>query len=92
MTNKMKTSLLTSALTAMLIGSAGAQQLESVDSIVAVVEEDVILRSELERSLATVLAQIEASGPAPSARKTELIKPARNSRRSTGADSPSGRK
>ncbi len=35
---------------------------EPLDSIVAVVEEDVILRSELDRSMQTIMAQIQASG------------------------------
>jgi peptidyl-prolyl cis-trans isomerase SurA len=38
-------------------GQATAQQLQPVDRIVAVVDEDVILRSELDRALQNVLAQ-----------------------------------
>lgn len=48
------------------VGSVNAQQpassLTPVDSIVAVVEEDVILRSDLDRAMDTVRKQIEASG------------------------------
>jgi peptidyl-prolyl cis-trans isomerase SurA len=53
--------LLTLALLAAACGSAGlhAQALgnKPIDSIVAVVEEDVILRSELDRAVANILAQ-----------------------------------
>ncbi len=36
--------------------------LQQIDSIVAVVEEDIILRSDLDRALGTIAKQIEASG------------------------------
>ena len=42
---------------ALLAGPAHAQQVEPIDGIAAVVDEDVILRSELERAVANIRAQ-----------------------------------
>ncbi len=51
------------ALAALLAAPAGfAQTSRIIDSIVAVVEEDVVLRSELDRSIATVLKQFANTG------------------------------
>ena len=51
-------------LVAEFAGGAGA---ESLDRIVAVVEDEIILRSELDRSLANVVQQFQAAGqPLPS--------------------------
>ncbi len=49
------------------VATAPAQTSRMIDSIAAVVEDDVVLRSELDRSIATVLKQFANSGqPLPS--------------------------
>jgi peptidyl-prolyl cis-trans isomerase SurA len=48
-------------LSLLLTTGASAQSSQSIDSIVAVVEEDVILRSELNRAVASVLQQFAAN-------------------------------
>jgi peptidyl-prolyl cis-trans isomerase SurA len=45
--------------------SVASAQLEILDRVVAVVDEDVVLESELQRRLATVYAQIQQSGTQP---------------------------
>ncbi|MEM9304514.1 MAG: peptidylprolyl isomerase [Pseudomonadota bacterium] len=54
--------LLGLATLTLLAGAAGAQTTQPVESIVAIVEEDVILRSELDRSMARVLGQFRSQG------------------------------
>src|SRR5436190_10819487 len=60
--NKCLPALLAAALAGLPVLPVQAQALPSsnVDSIVAVVNEDVILRSELERSIANITAQFAA--------------------------------
>jgi len=60
--NKRTAPLLLLGLLALLAPLAGAEQ--PLDNIVAVVEEDVILRSELDRELRTARGRLRASGKA----------------------------
>ena len=56
------------ALLALLLATfstVASAQLEILDRVVAVVDEDVVLESELQRRLATVYAQIQQSGTQP---------------------------
>lgn len=55
---------------------AAAQQLQPIDSIVAVVDEDVILRSELDQAMANILAQYagrEAQLPPPDVLQKQVL-------------------
>jgi peptidyl-prolyl cis-trans isomerase SurA len=62
-----KISILIFCLCAVGAQAALAQATKPIDSIVAVVEEDVILRSELDKALATVLQQFQSvNQPLPS--------------------------
>lgn len=53
----MKNFLLSLLAATLLCGVAQAQQVQPLDEIAAVVDEDVILRSELDRAVANILAQ-----------------------------------
>ena len=53
----MKNLLLSLLAAALLCGTAHAQQVQPLDEIVAVVDEDVILKSELDRAMNNILAQ-----------------------------------
>jgi len=53
----MKNFLLSLLAALLLCGAAHAQQVQPLDEIAAVVDEDVILRSELDRAVANILAQ-----------------------------------
>lgn len=53
----MKNFLLSLLAAALLCGAAHAQQVQPLDEIVAVVDEDVILRSELDRAVDNILVQ-----------------------------------
>lgn len=53
----MKNFLLSLLAATLLCGAAHAQQLQPLDEIVAVVDEDVILRSELDRAVNNILVQ-----------------------------------
>ena len=53
----MKNSLLSLLAALLLCGTVQAQQVQPLDEIAAVVDEDVILRSELDRAVANILAQ-----------------------------------
>src|SRR5690554_6218240 len=53
----MKNFLLSLLVAALACGAAHAQQVQPLDEIVAVVDEDVILRSELDRAVDNILAQ-----------------------------------
>ena len=53
----MKNLLLSLLAAALLCGTAHAQQVQPLDEIVAIVDEDVILKSELDRAMGNILAQ-----------------------------------
>ena len=53
----MKNFLLSLLAIVLACGAAHAQQVQPLDEIAAVVDEDVILRSELDRAVANILAQ-----------------------------------
>ncbi|MDT8438439.1 MAG: peptidylprolyl isomerase [Wenzhouxiangellaceae bacterium] len=61
MTGKWIRSLLAAAFVAMPL-TAGAQGYQTLDEIVAIVDEGVILRSELDQTMANVVQQISARG------------------------------
>ena len=56
------------ALLAVLLGAfsvTASAQIEILDKVVAIVDEDVVLESEVQRRLATIYAQIQQSGTQP---------------------------
>ena len=53
----MKTLIACLALASLLCAPVHAQQTQPLESIAAVVDEDLILRSELDRAVANILAQ-----------------------------------
>ena len=53
----MKKLLLSLLAAALLCGTVHAQQVQPLDEIAAIVDEDVILRSELDRAVGNILAQ-----------------------------------
>ena len=63
--NLRKTSKFLSAATlacALLVSLSATAQIQMLDKVIAIVDDDVVLQSELDQRLASVLAQIQQSG------------------------------